>query len=126
MIDADRAIRAFTDVVAVEWDTDSGVARIVTVSDVYHAVPEEGMHLCPDREYHDIEICKHLVAAEVTRDRIDAPTGWLEVDDFDERTDAPFTLDVPDRMGRDRQLSAFKSDGGELPDFEDYELEGSA
>jgi len=56
------------------------------------AIPEDGLHQCPDREYHDVDMCKHATAAEITRDKIDAPTGWLVVEDFDERTDETFEL----------------------------------
>ena len=118
MIDADRAIRAFSDVLAVEHD-DSGFARIVTLSDCYAAVPDEGMHLCPDREYHDTEMCKHLIALEAVRGRLDIPTGWLTVENLDERTDPEFDIDVPDRIGRNRQLTAFETDGGECEDCAD-------
>lgn len=100
----DRALRAYTDVLAVEWDADHGVARVVTLSDVYTAVPSEGMHLCPDREYHDVDMCKHVFALEAVRGRIDAPEGWLVVEDLDERPEAP------------------TADGGDLPDFADYEV----
>jgi len=93
MIDDDRALSAFTDVLAVE-DTGTGLFRVVTLSDVYTAVPSEGMHLCPDREYHDVDFCKHVVAVEATRGRLDVPTGWLVVEDLDERTDETFDLDT--------------------------------
>lgn len=84
-IDPARAERAFEDVVAVEWDEDAGTMRIVTFSDVYFAVPEDGMHMCPDREYNDVEICKHVVAVEATRGNIDVPTPWIVTADLDDR-----------------------------------------
>lgn len=87
MTDESRALRAYTDVLAVEWDDEIGVARIVTLGDVYTAVPSEGMHLCPDREYNDVDMCKHVIALEVVRGKLDAPTGWLVVEDLDERAD---------------------------------------
>jgi len=71
------------DPAAIEFD--DGFARIVTMSDCYSAIPEDGMHLCPDREYHDVDICKHLYALEIVRDQIDAPAGWLVVEDLNER-----------------------------------------
>lgn len=89
-MNADRAISAFEDILAVEYDEDSGVMRIVTISDCYTAVPEEGMHLCPDQEYRDVDLCKHVIAAEITRGRIDAPTGWVVTDNLESReTDEP-------------------------------------
>jgi len=126
MIDEQRAIRAFTDVLAVEWDDESGVANIVTLSDSYMAVPELRQHNCPDREYHlDGEgMCKHLAALEITRGNIDAPEGWLSVENLDERTDPEFEIERPPRMGRNHTFGAF-TDGGEtdeLPDFEDYTM----
>jgi hypothetical protein len=105
-IDADRALRAFTDVLAVEWGDETGVARVVTLSDVYHAVPEEGQHLCPDREYHDVAMCKHLVALEAVRGRLDIPDGWFVTDDLDERTDESFDVTTDDDPG--------------LPDFDEF------
>jgi len=92
---ADRALLAFLDVLAVEWDEDLGMARIVTMGDKYLAVPEQGQHLCPDRK-HNLNgegLCKHLWALEITRDR-NAPEGWLVVDDLDDRTEDEFELDV--------------------------------
>lgn len=101
-MDPDRALRAYTDVLAVEWDADAGVARIVTLTDVYTAVPDEGMHLCPDREYHDPEdgMCKHLVALETVRGTFDAPVGWFTTDDLDDRTDPefPVSADSPEAV----------------------------
>lgn len=112
-MDPDRALRAYTDVLAVEWDAENAVARIVTLSEVYHAVPSEGQHLCPDREYHEPEggLCKHLVALETVRDRLDLPDGWLTVEDLDERTDPAFDVDAPDTFGRTHTLDVF-ADGG--------------
>lgn len=93
---ADRALSAFQDVLAVEWDEEAGVARIVTMSDCYTAVPEHGQHLCPDREYHldGSGLCKHLFALEITRGKVCAPEGWLVVDDLDERSDDEIDLDI--------------------------------
>jgi len=137
MIDADRALRAYEDVVAIEADDEAGVYRIVTTSDVYHAVPEEGMHLCPDREYHDPPegYCKHLVALEAVRGRLDIPTGWLTVDDLDDRTDESFDLDADvsrQRLRDNHTLAAFDggqvaTDGGERPEdcrCDEFELPG--
>ena len=117
MIDEERAIRAFTDVLAVEWDNDAGMGRIVTLSDSYMAVPELQQHNCPDREYHlDGEgICKHLAALEITRGKIDAPEGWLTVENLDERTDPEFEIERPPRIGRNHTFGAF-TDGGETCD----------
>lgn len=114
MIDADRALRAYTDVLAVEHDPDAGMMRVVTLSEVYYVDTREARHQCPDREYHDPPegLCKHLVAAQVTRDRRDAPTGWLVSDDLDERTDPEFDIDPQARVGRNRTLDAFATDGG--------------
>jgi len=102
---ADRALAAFQDVLAVEWNAEHGHARILTLSDCYHAVPEDGMHLCPDREYNDVELCKHLYALEATRDSlgVDVPEGWLVVEDLEERTDEPFALDPVQRPREDCQ-----------------------
>ena len=79
-----RALRAYTDVLAVEHDPDAGLVRVVTLSDSYLLVPDGGLHQCGDREYNNIELCKHVVACEVTRGNIDAPAGWLEVEDLDD------------------------------------------
>lgn len=91
MSDEARALRAYLDVLAVEHNEDAGVMRIVTLSDVYHAVPREGLHMCPDREYNDVALCKHVIASDVTRGRLDVPTGWLVVDDLDDRDEADDT-----------------------------------
>jgi hypothetical protein len=135
VIDADRALRAFTDVLAVEYDRDADVARIVTVSDCYYAFPDDGMHRCPDREYHDPPEghCKHVIALEAIRGNIDVPSGWFVTEDLDERTDPEFELDVPDRVGRNHTLGAFETDGGdcphctdELPCFDHFDAEANA
>ena len=84
MIDEDRALRAYTDVLAVEHDTDAGLIRVLTLSDVYLLIPEEGLHQCGDRDYNNVDLCKHVIAAEITRGRLDAPTGWMVVDDFED------------------------------------------
>jgi hypothetical protein len=100
MADAhDRALAAYTDVLAVEHDTDAGVMRILTLSECYTAIPETGQHLCPDKEYHEPPRCKHEYAADATRDQTDVPTGWLVVEDLDDR------------------------EGNTLPDFEHFEPE---
>lgn len=93
----ERALRAYTDVLAVEWDADAGLARIVTLADSYLAVPEEGQHLCPDREYRDVDRCKHVWAIDATRGQIDAPAGWLVVADLDEREECDCD-DLPDGL----------------------------
>lgn len=87
IIDPDRAERAFTDVLAVEWDREAGLMRIVTLSDCYTAIPTEGLHQCPDREYNldGTGYCKHAVAADVTRGRLPAPTGWVVTENLDDR-----------------------------------------
>lgn len=84
MIDEDRALRAFTDVLAVEHDEDAGLLRVVTLSDCYLLVPDGGLHQCGDREYHGVDLCKHVAACEITRGHIDAPEGWMVVEDFDD------------------------------------------
>jgi len=125
VINADRALRAYEDVVAVEADDDAGVYRVVTTSDVYTAVPSQGMHLCPDREYHDVDLCKHLVSVDAVRGRLDIPAGWLTVDDLDDRTDESFDLDTDAsrrRLRENHTLASFDggeevaTDGGEEPD----------
>jgi len=97
-LDEGRAIRALTDVVAVEYDEEAEMYRVVTWSDVYHAIPEEGQHLCPDRKHNDIDLCKHLIAVEVARGRIDidVPEPFIVTDDLDQGPEP-------------------------LPDFEDFE-----
>lgn len=119
MIDPDRAVRAYSDVLAIEYDEAAEMYRVLTISDVYYVVPSEGQHLCPDREYHEPPegLCKHLIASEVERGRIDAPSGWLVVDDFDERTDLEFELDTSE-LGAARYhdtLDEYTSDGGSNP-----------
>ena len=110
MIDESRALSAYTDVLAVEHDEESGVVRIVTISDVYTAIPKEGLHICPDREYHGVDFCKHVVATEITRGNIDVPTGWLVVEDLDNRTEPEFELETsePEPL----TLDSFATDGG--------------
>jgi len=115
MSDAERAERAFRDVLAVEWDDETGAARIVTLGGSYLAVPELGQHNCPDREYHDVARCKHLLALDVTRGKIDAPEAWLTVEDLDERTEPTFDIERPPRIGKNHTFGAF-TDGGECPD----------
>jgi len=133
MIDEQRALSAFSDVLAVEYDEDAGVMRVVTIRDVYMVIPTDGLHQCPDREYHDVDFCKHVTAAEITRDKIDAPTGWLVIDDLDERTDETFTLDTEGTLFGARYHLTFDefddvaetddcdcSDDDDLPCFECY------
>lgn len=110
MIDQTRALRAYTDVVAVEHDAETGLLRVVTLSDSYVVDVREARHQCPDRTHNDVGICKHLVAALATTGELDVPVGWLVVEDLDERTDPAFTL-----PGTDVSV-------GDLPDFEDFRV----
>lgn len=106
-IDPDRAERAYTDVLAVEWDREAGLMRIVTLSDCYTAIPTEGLHQCPDREYNldGAGYCKHAVAADVTRGRLPTPPGWVVTDNLDDRT----------------ATTALMADGGEAVEAEPAE-----
>lgn len=97
----ERALRAYTDVLAIEWDDETGMARVVTLSDCYRAIPAEGLHLCPDREYRDIDQCKHIHALQAARGRVDAPTGWLVVDDLDDRGQPDSPRPARDRVCTD-------------------------
>lgn len=115
MIDPERALRAFTDVLAVEYDEETDMARVVTMSDCYDVDMRETRHLCPDREYNDVAICKHLVASEVVRGQLDIPNGWLTVENLDERTDETFDIEMPPRIGNNRTFDAF-TDGGNQTD----------
>lgn len=107
MIDEKRAVRAFTDVLAVEHDEDTDLLRVVTLSDAHLVDDRDKLHQCPDRKHNigDGGVCKHLVAALATTDEIDVPTGWLVVEDLEARRDASSGVDEP------------------LPDFEDFEVE---
>lgn len=112
MIDPDRAERAYTDVLAVEFDQETEMMRVVTLSDCYDVDVRDFRHMCPDREYHDVALCKHLICADIVRGQTDAPSGWFVTDDFDQRTD-------------DDQEQEQEQDDG-FPDFEDFELEANA
>ena len=71
--DADRAARAYTDVVAVER-VAPGMVRVVTWSDAYMVDARDAGCNCPDKEYHDAPVCKHeygALASDV--DRLPAP-----------------------------------------------------
>ena len=109
MFDDTRAFNAYTDVLAVEA-APHGVYRVVTLSDVYTLVPDEGLHQCPDREYNDVDVCKHVVATEVTRERFDAPEGWLVVENLDERVEPSFELETDSLTKGNATLDAFDSD----------------
>lgn len=87
-IDEARALRAYTDVLAVEYDADTDLLRVVTLGDVYVVDDRDKVHVCPDREYNDVEICKHVCAALATTGRLDAPTGWLVTSSLDKRPSA--------------------------------------
>lgn len=71
----DRAVRALTDVVAVE-EYAPGMARVVTWSDDYILDTRgEGCN-CPDKEYHDAPVCKHEYAAMLATNS-DYPTPYV-------------------------------------------------
>jgi hypothetical protein len=76
--DAERAERACTDVVAVE-DLAPGMARVVTFGGAYVVDARDGGCLCPDKEYNDVPMCKHELAA-VVADRDDLPTPFITED----------------------------------------------
>jgi hypothetical protein len=122
MIDTDRAVRACRDVVAVEI-LAPGLCRVVTLGGSY-AVDARGEGCeCPDKK-HNLdagEMCKHHAAAVLATDDT-LPTPFLVRESLTERCDPTFALEVPDRIGRDHQLSAFETDGGDLPDFEDFRV----
>jgi len=126
MIDADRALRAFTDVLAVEYDPETEMARVVTMSDCYDVDMRETRHVCPDREYNldGTGICKHLLASEVVRGQLDVPGGWLVVDSLDKRTDEPFDIEMPPRIGNDRTLEAFTDGGDRTDELQIYGVDG--
>jgi hypothetical protein len=88
-IDADRAARAYEDVLAVEYDEETDLLRVVTLSDSYLVDDRDGVHACPDREYNDVDLCKHLVAALATTGELNVPTGWAIVEDLSERPEDP-------------------------------------
>lgn len=114
MIDTDRAIRACSDVLAVEMFAP-GMCRVVTLGGAYTVDARGTGCTCPDMQYNLKDtgnLCKHHAAATLaTRD--DLPTPFLVRESLTERTDPAFDLEVPDRIGNDRQLSAFMPDGGE-------------
>ena len=113
MIDTDRAVRACRDVLAVETFAP-GMARVVTLGGVYTVDARGEGCSFPDKK-HNLGpggLCKHHAAAFLATSD-DHPTPFLVRDDLSEREDEPFDLEVPDRIGRNRQLSAFETDGGE-------------
>jgi len=116
--DEQRALRACTDVLTVE-KTAPGMVRVVTLTDAYMVDAREAGCYCPDKEYHKPPMCKHDYAAVLSD--TDLPTPFMTVENVDERTDPAFDLEVPDRIGKDKQLTAF-ADGGELKCDECAEL----
>jgi hypothetical protein len=56
-----------------------------------------------------------LLALDAVRDKLDIPTGWLTVDNLDERTEPAFELERPPRIGKNHTFGAF-TDGGECDD----------
>ena len=74
----DRAERALTDVVAVE-NIAPGMVRVVTWSDAYPVDARDAGCNCPDKEYNDVPMCKHELAA-VVADRDDLPTPFITED----------------------------------------------
>lgn len=72
----ERAIRALTDVVAVE-QVAPGMAQVVTWSDAYVVDARDAGCRCPDKEYHDAPMCKHEYAALIAD--VDAyPDPYIE------------------------------------------------
>lgn len=107
MIDPDRALRAYTDVLAVEYDADTEMGRVVTLSDAYAFDARDGLHSCPDREYHDVDHCKHVVAADISRGAIDGvDAGWLVTDDLDGRAEPALLADGGDLADADYTCNA--------------------
>ena len=91
-----RAIASFLDVVAVEH-YGPGMVRIVSWSDSYIIDVRERRCECPDMEYQ-LEgegNCKHVWAALVATDEIDAP-GHELVDDLTQRSRS---FPSPDEVG---------------------------
>jgi hypothetical protein len=121
MIPDDRAER-ISDVLAVEKRAP-GVARVVTLSGAYVVDARGEGCTCEDKEFNlgPGEQCKHWGAALMAFSDI-LPTPFLVVEDFDDRIDPAFNLEVPDRIGRNKQLAAF-ADGGEQSEYRRHDIE---
>jgi len=117
--DEQRALRACTDVLAVE-ETAPGMVRVVALTDAYVVDARGDGCYCPDKEYHEPPMCKHDYAAVLSD--TDLPTPFMVVENVDERTDPAFDLEVPDRIGKDKQLTAF-ADGGTEPEYRRHDIE---
>jgi hypothetical protein len=78
MTDDARAVRALTDVVAVE-EYAPGMARVVTFSDAYFIDARGDGCACPDQQYNlgPGELCKHQIAA-IIADSDHLPTPFVE------------------------------------------------
>ena len=83
MIDTDRAVRAFEDVVAVEHMAP-GMVRVVTWTNSYPIDAWGDGCNCPDKRYNDVPFCKHeLAALAADVDRL--PSPGIETDDLRNR-----------------------------------------
>lgn len=83
MTGEDRAVRALTDVVAVETIAP-GMVRVVTWSDAYTVDARDAGCNCPDKQYNEPDMCKHEYSALIA-DRDDAPTPFTVTDNLSER-----------------------------------------
>jgi len=121
MIPDDRAER-MGDVLTVE-KIAPGMARVITLSGAYTVDARGEGCSCPDKEYNlDLgEHCKHHAAAVLAYND-DLPTPFMVVENVDERTDPAFALEVPDRIGKDKQLTAF-ADGGTESEYRRHDIE---
>lgn len=96
----DRVHRALTDVVAVEREAP-GMVTVVTWSDAYTVDARDGGCMCPDKEYHDVPMCKHEYAALFATS--DLPAPWDVTESLANRPDTDTTTE-PKAM----------TDGGQL------------
>jgi len=85
MTDADRAVRAFEDVVAVET-LAPGMVRVVTWSDAYPVDARNAGCNCPDKQYNlEGGMCKHELAA-LASDVAALPSPGIQTDALGRRT----------------------------------------
>lgn len=78
-----RAIAAYHDVVAVE-QMAPGLVRVITWSDAYPVDARDAGCNCPDKQYHNADICKHEHAA-IASERDDLPTAGFTTEDVTTR-----------------------------------------
>ena len=105
-MNSDSRAETIDDILAVERHAP-GMVRVVTLGRCYVVDARDGGCLCPDKQYHNPDMCKHEWAALLATDD-SLPTPFFVADDLEMRHDPPFDVELESYQGNQR-LTQFKA-----------------